>query len=56
MLAEAVSPGSTALGRRSLWYLNLALTPDDISDHSGRGHHPEWVGDERPSLWLPPEP
>jgi hypothetical protein len=55
MLAEAVSPGSTDLGRRSLWYLNLALSPDDISDHSGRGHHPEWVGDERPKLWLPPE-
>lgn len=52
ILAEAAAPSSTSLGRHSLWYQNLAPTPHDISDHSGRGHHPEWVGDERPALWT----
>lgn len=51
ILREAESPRSTAIGRQHLWYENLEPTPDDIADHSGRGHHPEWVGDERPTLW-----
>lgn len=51
MLAEAARPRSTTVGRAHLWYENLAPTPDDISDHSGQNHHPEWVGTERPSLW-----
>jgi hypothetical protein len=52
MLDEARAVGSTASGARSLWYQNLALRPDDISDKSGRGHHPHWVGPERPRLWV----
>lgn len=44
---EINSPGSV----RNPWYLNLNPTPDDISDKSGNGHHPVWVGTERPMLW-----
>jgi hypothetical protein len=45
--AEIANPGSI----RTPWYLNLNPTPADITDKSGNGHHPEWVGNERPSLW-----
>ena len=45
--AEIANPGSV----RTPWYLNLNPTPTDISDKSGRGHDPAWVGNERPSLW-----
>jgi hypothetical protein len=45
--AEIANPGRT----RVPWYLNLNPTPADIADKSGSGHHPEWVGNERPSLW-----
>jgi hypothetical protein len=45
---EIASPGSV----RTPWYLNLNPTPMDISDHSGSGHHPEWVGIARPSQWT----
>lgn len=51
ILTEAVIPRSTGAGVASLWYENLNPSPDDISDKSGRGHHPEWVGAERPRLW-----
>jgi hypothetical protein len=40
-----------AAGSASIWYVNLNPTPTDISDKSGRGHNPEWVGNARPSLW-----
>jgi hypothetical protein len=53
-LAEANSPLSTSAGSASIWYLNLNPRPDDISDKSGRGHHPAWVGNERPRLWTGP--
>lgn len=48
--AEIANPGSV----RTPWYLNLDPTPADITDKSksGNGHHPEWVGTERPSLWT----
>jgi len=52
ILREALQPRSTAAGAAGLWYLNLDPTPDDLSDKSGRGHHPAWVGDERPRLWT----
>ena len=45
---EVASPGSM----RKPWYLNLNPTPVDISDKSGSGHYPAWVGSERPSLWT----
>lgn len=44
---EIASPGAV----RNPWYLNLDPTPEDISDKSGNGHHPAWVGSERPALW-----
>ena len=52
LLAELAQPGSTAAGQASVWYLNLNPTPGDISDKSGRGHHPAWVGPLRPTLWA----
>lgn len=51
ILSEASTPLSTAAGAVNIWYLNLNPAPDDILDKSGRGHHPEWVGEERPALW-----
>ncbi len=52
ILAEVQSPASTTLGANNIWYLNLNPTPSDISDESGQGHHPSWVGSARPSLWT----
>jgi hypothetical protein len=49
--SEANSPLSTSAGIANIWYLNLNPTPSDITDKSGRGHNPAWVGNERPSLW-----
>ena len=51
ILSEVNSPLSTAAGAANIWYLNLDPTPGDISDQSGRGHNPEWVGPERPGPW-----
>jgi hypothetical protein len=50
--SEINSPLSTSAGAGSIWYLNVNPTPTDISDKSGKGHHPAWVGDERPSLYT----
>jgi hypothetical protein len=47
---EVAAPLSTTAGANSVWYLNLNPTPADISDKSGMGHHPIWVGNQRPSL------
>jgi len=49
---EIAAPLSTSAGASSIWYLNVNPTPTDISDKSGRGHHPAWVGDLRPSLYT----
>jgi hypothetical protein len=54
MLAEASSPRSTGAGTSNMWYMNLNPTPGDISDKSGAGHNPAWVGSERPLLWTGP--
>ncbi|HXF47573.1 MAG TPA: hypothetical protein VNK91_15790 [Burkholderiaceae bacterium] len=54
ILSEVNAPLSTAAGAANVWYLNLNPTPSDISDKSGRGHHPQWVGTERPRLWIGP--
>jgi hypothetical protein len=35
----------------TLWYLNMNPTPSDITDKSGAGHNPAWVGANRPTLW-----
>lgn len=45
---EIASPGSV----RTPWYLNLNPTPSDVSDKSGNGHHPKWIGAERPYAWM----
>jgi len=49
--AEINAPKSTAAGASNIWYMNLNPTPQDISDKSGAGHNPEWVGSGRPRLW-----
>jgi hypothetical protein len=54
ILAESTSPLSTSAGAANVWYLNENPMPTDISDKSGRGHHPNWVGAERPLLWMGP--
>jgi hypothetical protein len=54
ILAEAITPMSTSSGATSIWYLNLNPTPNDISDKSGKGHHPSWASSARPSLWTGP--
>jgi hypothetical protein len=54
ILSEVNAPSSSATGASNLWYLNLNPTPTDISDKSGAGHQPVWVGNERPLLWNGP--
>jgi len=54
ILSEVATPLSTANGASNVWYLNLNPTPTDISDKSGAGHNPAWVGAERPTLWTGP--
>lgn len=54
IVSEVGAPLSTAAGNSSVWYLNLNPTPSDISDKSGRGHHPSWVGSGRAALWTGP--
>lgn len=49
---EVQLPFSTSIGRESMWYLNLNPTPTDISDKSGRGNDPVWVGEARPKLFI----
>src|SRR6266849_4008696 len=50
--SEATAPLSTSAGMSNIWYLNSNPTPTDISDKSGQGHHPAWVGSERPALYT----
>jgi hypothetical protein len=52
ILSEVANPLSTSAGASSIWYMNLNPTPTDISDKSGKGHHPVWVGSERPALYT----
>jgi hypothetical protein len=54
MLTESSSPLSTVAGAAGIWYLNMNPTPSDISDKSGKAHHPAWVSSARPSLWTGP--
>ena len=54
MLTESTSALSTTTGAANVWYLNLNPIPTDITDKSGKGHHPAWVGAERPGLWVAP--
>ena len=52
--SELAAPQSTVAGANSIWYLNANPTPTDISDKSGKGHHPAWVGNLRPTLYVGP--
>ena len=52
VLAELSAPQSTSAGASNIWYMNLDPTPSDITDKSGRGHHPTWVGSGRPLIWT----
>lgn len=52
MVAEAATPLSTTAGQNNIWYLNTNPTPTDISDKSGAGHNPAWIGAGRPELWT----
>ena len=52
--AEINAPGSTTTGQNFMWYLKLNPTPTDVSDTSGRGHHPSWNGSGRPALYVGP--
>jgi hypothetical protein len=49
----ASSAAVVAANPGSLWYVNANWTPTDISDKSGNGNHPVWVGANRPTLWTP---
>lgn len=51
ILSEVATPLSTSAGANNIWYLNLNPTPSDISDKSGKGHHPVWAGSKRPALY-----
>lgn len=54
ILSESTNPLSTSAGQTYIWYLNQNPIPTDISDKSGRGNNPSWVGPERPQLWIGP--
>lgn len=40
------------LGISAPWFLNMNMTPTDVTDKSGNGHHPSWDGAGRPTLWA----
>lgn len=43
-ISEAAADGLvTAQGLANVWYMNVNPTPSDISDKSGKGHHPAWA-------------
>ena len=49
--SELTAPQSTATGIASIWHMNINPTPTDISDKSGAGHNPSWVGANRATLY-----
>jgi Concanavalin A-like lectin/glucanases superfamily/Bacterial Ig domain len=51
VLGEVATPLSTSAGASNIWYMNLNPTPTDISDKSGAGHNPAWVGSGRALPW-----
>lgn len=53
-LAESATDAlATSEGTANIWYLNSNPTPADISDKSGRGHHPVWAQPaNRAALWT----
>jgi hypothetical protein len=58
-IAQEIATPLSSAKAANIWYLNLNPTPTDISDKSGKGHHPAWVGSERPRVYgdtTPPPP
>jgi hypothetical protein len=53
ILTEITEPLSSKPGESGIWYLNLDPTPNDISDKSGKGHHPKWVSSHQAAAWSP---
>ena len=53
-LAEAASDSlATSSGTSNIWYMNINPTPSDISDKSGRAHHPVWADPyNKATLWT----
>ncbi len=60
IVTEAANDSSntpqTAAGLANVWYMNQNPTPSDISDRSGEGHNPAWVGANRPVLFSDEPP
>lgn len=54
LLAEAASENlATSEGAANIWYMNINPTPDDIADHSGKGHHFAWANpNHKAGLWT----
>lgn len=54
VLAEAASENlATPEGIANIWYMNINPTPEDISDHSGKGHHFAWANpNHKAGLWT----
>jgi hypothetical protein len=53
ILAEAASENlATTAGTANIWYMNINPTPDDISDHSGKGHNFAWANSNKAALWT----
>ena len=54
MQAEAASDAlATSAGMANIWYMNINPTPSDISDKSGKGHHPAWADPyNKATLWT----
>jgi hypothetical protein len=49
---HSVNTPQTAGGLSSVWYMNQNPTHTDISDKSGQGHDPAWVGADRPTTYT----
>lgn len=54
MLAEAAAENLvTGEGAANIWYMNINPTPEDISDHSGKGHSFTWANpNHKAGLWT----
>lgn len=54
MLAEAASDALvTNAGKANVWYMNINPRPNDITDKSGKGHHPAWADPaHKATLWT----
>lgn len=49
---HSVNTPQTAAGLASVWYMNQNPTPDDITDKSGEGHDPAWLGAAHGTLFT----